>query len=179
MKHLQGPFLKLLPRIYFMTLLQQGCMSIIISCYLHWYGGQLIFMSIVFVKLHNYLFQIYSAFFFAGGVSHGCPENSGAAGTLYDVVPRSLIVCNNNLSTQTDTLFLLFPNQPLWTNVFVKNRAKVDVPFLWTRVQVSYWCMIIVHHYTVKLFDFIRNNDLCNVQLLSFESLKLLKVNVN
>ncbi|ONK80989.1 uncharacterized protein A4U43_C01F24020 [Asparagus officinalis] len=72
-----------------------------------------------------------------GGISHGCPENSGAAGTLYDAVPRSLIICNNNLSSQTDTLLLTFPNQPLWTNVFVKNRAKVDVPLLWSRVQVQ------------------------------------------
>ncbi|AQK90706.1 hypothetical protein ZEAMMB73_Zm00001d008789 [Zea mays] len=71
------------------------------------------------------------------GRSSGCPDNAGAAGTLYEAVPKSLIVSNNNLSTQTDTLLLEFPNQPLWTNVFVRNRAKVAVPLLWSRVQVQ------------------------------------------
>ncbi|XP_008805792.1 uncharacterized protein LOC103718651 [Phoenix dactylifera] len=75
--------------------------------------------------------------FVHGGRSFGCPENSGAAGTFYDAVPKSLIVNNNNFSTETDTLLLEFPNQPLWTNVFVKNRAKVVVPLLWSRVQVQ------------------------------------------
>jgi len=73
----------------------------------------------------------------AGGKSRGCPENNGAAGTLFDAVPRSLIVDNQNLSTLTDTLLLEFPYQPLWTNVIVKNCAKVVVPLLWSRVQVS------------------------------------------
>ncbi|KAG0456405.1 hypothetical protein HPP92_024193 [Vanilla planifolia] len=72
-----------------------------------------------------------------GGSSRGCPTNNGAAGTLYDAVPRSLIVCNHNLSTQTDTLLLEFPYQPLWTNVFVRNHAKAAVPLLWSRVQVQ------------------------------------------
>ncbi|RVW38225.1 putative ribonuclease H protein [Vitis vinifera] len=36
---------------------------------------------------------------------------------IYDAVPRRLIVSNHNLSTDTDTLLLEFPNQPLWTNV--------------------------------------------------------------
>ncbi|AQK90700.1 hypothetical protein ZEAMMB73_Zm00001d008789 [Zea mays] len=75
--------------------------------------------------------------FVHGGRSSGCPDNAGAAGTLYEAVPKSLIVSNNNLSTQTDTLLLEFPNQPLWTNVFVRNRAKVAVPLLWSRVQVQ------------------------------------------
>lgn len=73
---------------------------------------------------------------FAGGRSFGCPENSGAAGTYYDAVPRRLIVSNHNLSTDTDTLLLEFPNQPLWTNVYVQNHAKASVPLLWSRVQV-------------------------------------------
>ncbi|WOL09055.1 hypothetical protein Cni_G17808 [Canna indica] len=72
-----------------------------------------------------------------GGESSGCPENAGAAGTLYDAVPKTLIVSNHNLSTQTDTLLLEFPYQPLWTNVFIKNCAKVAVPLLWSRVQVQ------------------------------------------
>jgi hypothetical protein len=79
---------------------------------------------------------------FSGGRSSGCPDNAGAAGTLYEAVPKSLIVSNNNLSTQTDTLLLEFPNQPLWTNVFVRNRAKVAVPLLWSRVQVSGFVML-------------------------------------
>ncbi|GJN05573.1 hypothetical protein PR202_ga23214 [Eleusine coracana subsp. coracana] len=74
---------------------------------------------------------------FKGGRSSGCPDNAGAAGTLYEAVPKSLVVSNNNLSTQTDTLLLEFPNQPLWTNVFVRNHAKVAVPLLWSRVQVQ------------------------------------------
>lgn len=79
---------------------------------------------------------------FLGGRSSGCPDNAGAAGTLYEAVPKSLIVSNNNLSTQTDTLLLEFPNQPLWTNVFVRNRAKVAVPLLWSRVQVCDFVML-------------------------------------
>ncbi|KAK3160574.1 hypothetical protein QOZ80_1BG0061360 [Eleusine coracana subsp. coracana] len=75
--------------------------------------------------------------FVHGGRSSGCPDNAGAAGTLYEAVPKSLVVSNNNLSTQTDTLLLEFPNQPLWTNVFVRNHAKVAVPLLWSRVQVQ------------------------------------------
>ncbi|CAL9125861.1 uncharacterized protein LOC135582680 [Musa acuminata AAA Group] len=75
--------------------------------------------------------------FVHGGRSFGCPENAGAAGTLYDAVPKSLIVSNHNLSTQTDTLLLEFPYQPLWTNVFITNCAKVAVPLLWSRVQVQ------------------------------------------
>lgn len=73
----------------------------------------------------------------AGGISYGCSDNAGAAGTLYDAVPRSLIISNHNRSTQTNTLLMDFPNQPLWTNVYVRNRAKASVPLLWSRVQVS------------------------------------------
>ncbi|CAA6666175.1 unnamed protein product [Spirodela intermedia] len=71
------------------------------------------------------------------GRSVGCEDNNGAAGTFYDAVPRSLIVDNYNFSTQTDTLLLEFPFQPLWTNVLVRNSAKVVVPLLWSRVQVQ------------------------------------------
>ncbi|XP_068648350.1 uncharacterized protein [Aristolochia californica] len=72
-----------------------------------------------------------------GGRSFGCQKNSGAAGTLFDSVLRSLIVSNHNMSTETDTVLLEFPNQPLWTNVYVRNHAKVVVPLLWSRVQVQ------------------------------------------
>ncbi|KAM7493377.1 hypothetical protein LguiB_027986 [Lonicera macranthoides] len=75
--------------------------------------------------------------FVHGGSSIGCPENAGAAGTLYDSIPRSLIVNNNNKSTDTDTLLLEFPYQPLMTNVYIQNRAKATVPLLWSRVQVQ------------------------------------------
>lgn len=75
-------------------------------------------------------------FFISGGSSFACPENAGAAGTLYDAVPRSLIVDNYNMTTDTETLLLDFPNQPLWTNVYVRNKARATVPLLWSRVQV-------------------------------------------
>lgn len=72
-----------------------------------------------------------------GGRSFGCPKNSGAAGTFYDAVPRRLVINNYNLSTETNTLLLEFPNQPLWTNVYIQNQAKATVPLLWSRVQVQ------------------------------------------
>ncbi|MBA0806922.1 hypothetical protein Gohar_022762, partial [Gossypium harknessii] len=71
-----------------------------------------------------------------GGISHGCPENAGAAGTLYDALPRSLTVDNHNLATVTETLLLEFPHRPLWTNVYIRNCARATVPLLWSRVQV-------------------------------------------
>ncbi|MBA0816946.1 hypothetical protein Gohar_001553, partial [Gossypium harknessii] len=72
-----------------------------------------------------------------GGISRGCSKNAGAAGTLYDAVPRSLNVNNYNLSTDTETLLLEFPYQPLWTNVYIRNCARASVPLLWSRVQVQ------------------------------------------
>ncbi|XP_073226021.1 uncharacterized protein [Cicer arietinum] len=76
-------------------------------------------------------------FFVHGGVSLGCAGNAGAAGTYYDAVPRSLTICNHNLSTQTDTLLLEFPKVPLWTNIYVQNQAKALFPLYWSRVQVG------------------------------------------
>ncbi|KAG5030118.1 hypothetical protein AAZX31_05G210200 [Glycine max] len=76
-------------------------------------------------------------FFIHGGISLGCSRNAGAAGTYYDAVPRSLTICNHNLSTQTDTLLLEFPKVPLWTNVYVQNQAKALFPLYWSRVQVG------------------------------------------
>ncbi|PKI68525.1 hypothetical protein CRG98_011074 [Punica granatum] len=72
-----------------------------------------------------------------GGKSFTCPNNNGGAGTFYDAVPRRLIVDNHNMSTDSDTLLMEFPNQPLWTNIYVRNRAKASVPLLWSRVQVQ------------------------------------------
>ncbi|XP_034218009.1 uncharacterized protein LOC117629574 isoform X3 [Prunus dulcis] len=75
--------------------------------------------------------------FVHGGGSYACPENAGAAGTLYDAVPRSLFVNNHNKSTDTETLLLEFPFHPLWTNVYIENKARATVPLLWSRVQVQ------------------------------------------
>lgn len=80
----------------------------------------------------------YIEYLFIGGRSFGCPKNSGAAGTFYDSVPRRLLINNHNLSTDTNTLLLEFPNQPLWTNVYIQNQAKATVPLFWSRVQVKY-----------------------------------------
>ncbi|KAL6980882.1 hypothetical protein U1Q18_022517, partial [Sarracenia purpurea var. burkii] len=71
------------------------------------------------------------------GKSYGCPGNSGAAGTFYDAVSQRLVVCNNNMTTDIDTPLLEFPNQPLWTNVYIQKHAKATVPLLWSRVQVQ------------------------------------------
>ncbi|XP_056163736.1 uncharacterized protein LOC115684582 isoform X2 [Syzygium oleosum] len=78
-----------------------------------------------------------TGYFVHGGRSFGCSENSGASGTYYDAVPRSLTVNNHNLSTHTDTLLLEFPKQPLWTNVYIQNHAKACLPLYWGRVQVQ------------------------------------------
>ncbi|XP_062019140.1 uncharacterized protein LOC133735722 [Rosa rugosa] len=75
--------------------------------------------------------------FVHGGSSNACPENAGGAGTLYDAVPQSLIISNHNKSTDTETLLLEFPYQPLMTNVYVRNKARATVPLLWSRVQVQ------------------------------------------
>ncbi|KAF8033938.1 hypothetical protein BT93_C0275 [Corymbia citriodora subsp. variegata] len=72
-----------------------------------------------------------------GGNSFSCPLNAGAAGTFYDAVPRSLVIDNHNLTTDTETLLMEFPNQPLWTNIYVRNYARASVPLLWSRVQVQ------------------------------------------
>ncbi|KAK3137334.1 hypothetical protein QOZ80_5BG0450930 [Eleusine coracana subsp. coracana] len=75
--------------------------------------------------------------FVHGGKSSGCLGNAGAAGTLYEEVPKSITVSNNNLSTQTDTIFLEPPYEPLWTNVFLKDHAKVSLPLRWSRIQAQ------------------------------------------
>ncbi|KAJ4839310.1 hypothetical protein Tsubulata_018121 [Turnera subulata] len=101
--------------------------------------------------------------FVHGGKSLGCPTNAGGAGTLYDAVPRSLIVSNNNMSTDTDTLLLEFPYQPLWTNVYVRNHARAAVPLLWSRVQVQGQISLLCHgmlsfglaHYASSEFELL------------------------
>ncbi|XP_010677213.2 uncharacterized protein LOC104892887 isoform X2 [Beta vulgaris subsp. vulgaris] len=71
-----------------------------------------------------------------GGLSIGCPENAGAAGTYFDATLLSLRVGNDNISTETETPLLDFSTSPLWSKVFVENSAKALVPLLWTRVQL-------------------------------------------
>lgn len=71
-----------------------------------------------------------------GGMSIGCPQNSGAAGTYFDASVLSLRVGNDNITTETETPLLDFSTSPLWSNVYVENNAKVLVPLIWTRVQV-------------------------------------------
>uniref|UniRef100_A0A803LBH3 DUF8003 domain-containing protein n=1 Tax=Chenopodium quinoa TaxID=63459 RepID=A0A803LBH3_CHEQI len=97
---------------------------------LEWMIGKVRDVLDMFLKIGMYAV-------FNGGISYGCSDNAGAAGTLYDAVPRSLIISNHNRSTDTNTLLMDFPNQPLWTNVYVRNHAKASVPLLWSRVQVQ------------------------------------------
>lgn len=72
-----------------------------------------------------------------GGLSIGCPGNSGAAGTYFNANLLSLRVSNDNVSTETETPLLDFSTSPLWSNVYVENNAKVLVPLVWSRVQVG------------------------------------------
>lgn len=77
------------------------------------------------------------AFVVTGGLSIGCPGNSGAAGTYFNANLKSLRVSNDNVTTETETPLLDFSTTPsLWSNVYVENNAKVLVPLVWSRVQV-------------------------------------------
>ncbi|GJT46115.1 hypothetical protein Tco_0954830 [Tanacetum coccineum] len=108
-----------------------------------------------------------------GGNSLGCPSNAGAAGTFYDSVPRSLIVDNYNMTTDTDTLLMEFPYQPLLTSIFIRNSAKAAVPLLWSRVQVQGQISLLdgailsfgLAHYALSEFEetSIVHSDDCNV----------------
>ncbi|CAA0824261.1 Unknown protein [Striga hermonthica] len=97
-----------------------------------------------------------------GGNSLGCPENSGAAGTFYDSVPRSLTVSNHQKPTFTDTLLMDFP-QPFLTNVYIRNQAKAAVPLLWSRVQVQGQISLLsggvlsfgLAHYSMSEFELV------------------------
>lgn len=70
----------------------------------------------------------------------GCPENSGAAGTLFDVSLQTLTISNEGRHTRTRTPLFDFPNHPLWTNFVMDDQAKVVVLSLWSRVQVRAGC---------------------------------------
>ncbi|XAR70820.1 hypothetical protein NMG60_11027825 [Bertholletia excelsa] len=101
--------------------------------------------------------------FVHGGSSSGCQQNSGAAGTFFDAVPRSLIINNHNMTTDTDTLLLEFPNQPLMTNIYIRNHAKAAVPLLWSRVQVQGQISLLCNgvlsfglaHYSLSEFELL------------------------
>ncbi|KAL0726439.1 hypothetical protein Bca4012_022532 [Brassica carinata] len=89
------------------------------------------------VSVHIYSRHSDPKIFIHGGSSFGCQENAGASGTLYDVVSESLTINNENKTTFTDTLLLEFPYHRLFTNLYIKNMAKVAVPLRWSRVQVQ------------------------------------------
>ncbi|KAJ4908188.1 hypothetical protein Rs2_11846 [Raphanus sativus] len=42
-----------------------------------------------------------------------------------------------HVSDILSTLLLEFPFQPLWTNVYIQDKARVTCPLLWSRVQVQ------------------------------------------
>ncbi|KAJ3680638.1 hypothetical protein LUZ60_016916 [Juncus effusus] len=72
-----------------------------------------------------------------GGKSYGCPENAGAAGSIYDRSLQTLKISNHNFSTRTETPLLGFPTTTLWSNVLIEANAKALVPLLWSRIQVT------------------------------------------
>lgn len=41
------------------------------------------------------------------------------------------------MTTDTDTILMEVSYQPIMTNIYIQNFAKVSVPLLWSRVQVS------------------------------------------
>lgn len=60
------------------------------------------------------------------------------------------------MSTNTDTLLMEFPKQPLWTNVHVRDHAKASVPLLWSRVQViEELNLVFLFEYTLCLLPFL------------------------
>lgn len=117
-----------------------------------------------------------------GGDSLGCPDNAGAAGTRFDLVPKSLVVSNSNKSTQTDTLLMEFPTYPLWENVYVEDYAKVAIPLLWSRVQVQGQIILKCHgtlssglaHYPFSEFELVADEvELTDSTLKVYGALRL------
>lgn len=78
----------------------------------------------------------------AGGDSIGCPQNAGAAGTLFDVMFQSLIVSNNNKKSKTDTVLLAFTVPPLWGSVVIKESARIGIPLQWSTIRVHFFTLI-------------------------------------
>eukprot|EP00250_Pteridium_aquilinum_P010753 c19609_g1_i2 orf=575-4888(+) len=117
-----------------------------------------------------------------GGDSLGCPDNAGAAGTRFDLVPKSLVVSNSNKSTQTDTPLMEFPTYPFWENVYVENYAKVAIPLLWSRVQVQGLIILKCHgtlssglaHYPFSEFELVADEvELIDSTLKVYGALRL------
>ena len=86
----------------------------------------------------------------SGGQSFGCPQNAGAAGTIYDKSLETLKVSNGNFTTHTETPLLGFSVTKLWSNVLVESNAKVLVPLLWSRVQV--WILWLTTNITFMTY---------------------------
>ncbi|KAH7294748.1 hypothetical protein KP509_27G016400 [Ceratopteris richardii] len=117
-----------------------------------------------------------------GGDSLGCPDNAGAAGTRFDLAPKTLVVSNSNKFTQTDTLLMEFPTYPLWENVYVESHAKVAIPLLWSRVQVQGQIILKSHgtlssglaHYPFSEFELVADEvDLTDSTLKVYGALRL------
>jgi len=66
----------------------------------------------------------------------GCPQNAGAAGTLFDVPFQSLIISNSNKKSKTDTVLLAFPVPPVWGSVVIKESARIGIPLQWSTIRV-------------------------------------------
>ncbi|KAL1808836.1 hypothetical protein ACET3Z_025826 [Daucus carota] len=113
-------------------------------------------------------------YLFHGGLSYGCSGNSGAAGTFYDTRPRKLTVSNHNMSTETDTLLMEFPYQPLLTNVYIENCARAAAPLLWSRMQVrgqlSLSCGAVLSfglpHYALSEYELIADEVLLSDSMI-------------
>lgn len=88
-----------------------------------------------------------------GGLSIGCPGNSGAAGTYFNAHLLSLKVSNDNVTTETETPLLDFSTSPLWSNVYVENNAKVLVPLVWSRVQVANYTHYVLYQQTIMITE--------------------------
>eukprot|EP00850_Spirogloea_muscicola_P015255 SM000115S23934 [mRNA] locus=s115:439242:448670:+ [translate_table: standard] len=72
-----------------------------------------------------------------GGDSEHCPENAGAAGTIFDISAQALTISNSGYSTSTATELFDFRQYPLWVHFHLQGNAKVVVLSPWSRVQVS------------------------------------------
>ncbi|GKC79392.1 hypothetical protein Tco_1130166 [Tanacetum coccineum] len=55
---------------------------------------------------------------------------------LSNTIPRKLIVNNHNMSTDTNTPFFAFPNQPRWTSADIQEYARATIPLRWSHVQM-------------------------------------------
>jgi len=70
------------------------------------------------------------------------------------------------MTTDTETLLLDFPYQPLWTNVYVRNKARATVPLLWSRVQVCKMQIYKLLDYPNPIADFLLVNPFLSLTYL-------------